>query len=314
VDRVVSDRLHIFAASMVADWYGARTDTPYAIERVIDALIPVVLARSDAATMALAVTNLWEPESDPEAEDARQMMEERLSGGSVKGPYMIWVPPRGVVPAQEPEASDFVMRVQLAAAPMLDGARVEFDLPAKVQLAKVREEGGYASVIGGLSRYWTNITDRVQGTVHVNSMQIRRVSQSDAAREALYARIGEIAKTLSLKDAVEFDTVESWTLQRLPAALLGETGFAIAQAPPRIDPADGTLMRRLVRKRLKDAADALAIVEADVKGVALLAIYEYAEHENVGSFVRSLDPGLFAKLGLVAAVVDGEVRPVFVPR
>jgi hypothetical protein len=145
-------------------------------------------------------------------------------------------------------------------------------------------------------------------------MQIRRVSQSDAAREALYARIGEIAKTLSLKDAVEFDTVESWTLQRLPAALLSETGFAIAQAPPRIDPADGTLMRRLVRKRLKDAADALAIVEADVKGVALLAIYEYAEHENVGSFVRSLDPGLFAKLGLVAAVVDGEVRPVFVPR
>lgn len=308
------DNLHLYAAALVAGWYGERTDAPYSIEGVVDGPMPVVVARDGDRTLALAVAELWERESDPEAEDARQMMEERLGGGSVKGPYVIWVPPRGVVPMQEPEASDFVMRVQLAAAPMLDGARTEFDLPVKVQLAKVREEGGYASVIGGLSRYWTNITDRVEGTVHVNSMAIRRVSQSEANREALYAQIGEIAKTLTLKDAVEFDTVESWTLQRLPSAPLGQTGFAIAQAPPKIDPADGTLMRRLVRKRLKDAAGALAAVEADVKGVALLAIYEYAEHENVGSFVKSLDPGLFAKLGLVAAVVDGEVRPVFMPR
>jgi hypothetical protein len=43
-------------------------------------------------------------------------------------------------------------------------------------------------------------------------------------------------------------------------------------------------------------------------------VYEYAEHENVGSFVKSLDPGLFAGLGLLAAVVDGEVRPIFQPR
>ena len=80
-------------------------------------------------------------------------------------------------------------------------------------------------------------------------------------------------------------------MQRLRAEPLGERGFAIAQAPPNIDPADGTLMRRLVRKRLKDANAALDAVEADVKGVGLVAIYEYAEHENVGSFVKSLDPG-----------------------
>ena len=229
------------------------------------------------------------------------MMEERLSGGSVRGPHLLWVPPRGSVPTSEPEASDFVMRVQIAAAPLQEGARTEIDLPVKVQLAKVREEGGYASVIGGLSRYWTNITDRVQGTVHVNSAQIRRVSQSEASREALFERIGEIAQTLTLKDAVEFETVESWTVQRLSAEPLGETGFAIAQAPPKIDPADGTMVRRLVRKRLRDANEALAAVDADVKGVGLIAIYEYAEHENVGSFVKSLDPGLFAKLGLIAA-------------
>lgn len=310
----MAERLHTYGASLLAKWFGQRSDRAYKLDRIVEVgPMPVYVASSAAGTLALAVTHLWEPESDPLAHDARQMMEERLSGGSVRGPHIIWVPPRGFVPPSEPEASDFVMRVQLAAAPMQPGTRNEVDLPVKVQLAKVREEGGYASVIGGLSRFWTNITDKVSGTVHVNSMEIRRISQAESSREALYERIGEIAKTLTLKDAVEFETVESWTVQRLASEPLGESGFAIAQAPPRIDPADGTLMRRLVRKRLKDANEALASVEADIKGVGLIAIYEYAEHENVGSFVKSLDPGLYARLGLVAAIVDGEVRPIFTP-
>lgn len=308
------ERLHAYAAAIIANWFGERTSRAYAVESVTDSAMPVFTARSGDDTLALAVTHLWESEADPDAEDARQMMEERLSGGNVRGPHIIWVPPRASVPANEPEASDFVMRIQLAAAPMQPGSRNEVDLPVKVQLAKVREEGGYASVIGGLSRYWTNITDRVSGTVHVNSMQIRRAAQSETTREALFDRIGEIAKTLTLKDAVEFETVESWTVQRLASEPLGETGFAIAQSPPKIDPADGTLMRRLVRKRLKEANEALAGVDARVKGVGLVAIYEHADLENVGSFVKSLSPGLFADLGLIAAVVDGEVRPIFTPR
>ena len=154
----------------------------------------------------------------------------------------------------------------------------------------------------------------MNGTFHVNSMQMRRAPQSESTRDALLDQIGELSRGLSVGSAVELDCSEAWTVQRLRTEPLGERGFAIAQAPPKIDPSDGTLMRRLVRKRLKAANEALANVAADVKGVGLLAIYEYAEHENVGSFVKSLDPGLFAGLQLVAAVVDGEVRPVFQPR
>ena len=115
------------------------------------------------------------------------------------------------------------------------------------------------------------------------------------ARTVLFDRIGELSKPLGVGDAIEFDAAEAWTLQRLRTEPFGESGFAIAQAPPKIDPADGTLMRRLVRKRLKDAAAALDTVDAATKGVGLIAIYEYADHENVGSFVKSLDPGLYAR-------------------
>ncbi len=310
----VPERLMTYTASLLVDWFTERSGHAYVIEHAIDGETPVFVARSDTGTLAVAMAPLWEAGSDPAAEDARLAMQERLDAGSVRGPYLVWVPPRGAVPGEEPAASDFAMRVQLASAPMQPGGRAEIDLPVQVQLAKVREEGGYASVVGGLSRFWTSITERVNGTFHVNSLQLRRAPQAEPVRTALLDRIGELSRGLNVGDAVEFDCAEAWTVQRLRTEPLGEHGFAIAQAPPKIDPSDGTLMRRMVRKRLKAAGETLAAVPADVKGAGLLAIYEYAEHENVGSFVKSLDPGLFAGLGIVAAVVDGEVRPVFQPR
>ena len=310
----MADRLATYAAALLVDWFAERSGKPYALESAADGDVPVFVATAGESRMALAIVPLWDVASDAAAEDARIAMEERLSEGNVRGPFLLWVPPRASVPAEEPAASDFVMRAQMACAPMQAGARNEIDLPVNVQLAKMRDEGGYASVIGGLGRFWTMITERLNGTFHLNSSAIHRAPQTEAVRTALFDRIGEISKGLNVGDAVEFDTVEAWTVQRLREDPLGQRGFAIAQAPPKIDPSDGTLMRRIVRKRLKAANEALAAVEADVKGVGLLAIYEYADHENVGSFVKSLDPGLYAGLQIVAAVVDGEVRPVFQPR
>ncbi len=308
------DRIDTYAAALLIDWFSGKTGRDYALASCDGGAPPVYRAESAEGTLAIAVAKLYEPESDAAAEDARQFMQEHLSAGLVRGPHALWVPPKASVPADEPEAADFSQRVQQTAAPLQAGGRAEVELPVSVQMAKMRDEGGYASVIGGLSRWWTLITERVNGTFHVNSSKLRRAPQSAALREKLFDHIGELSKGLNTGDAIEFDTFEAWTVQRLAREPLGETGFAIAQAPPKIDPADGTLMRRIVRKRLKDANAALDGVEADVKGVGLIAIYEYAEHENVGSFVKSLSPALFAQLGLIAAVVDGEVRPIFMPR
>jgi hypothetical protein len=305
-------RVETYLAALVGEWYAERGGTAGAVEGRVDGAIPVfVTAGGD---VAIAVAPLWEPEADPTAEETRARMEARLDAGNVHGPFLLWVPPRASVPAEEPAASDFVMRVQLAAAPVPPGGRNEVDLPVQLQMAKTRAEGGYASVVGGLGRFWTQITERVDGTFHVNSGQLRRASASAESRAALFDRIGELSRGLGVGDAIEFDTVESWTVQRLAAEPLGETGFAIVQAPPGVDPSDGTLMRRMVRKRLQSARDALASVDAREKGLALAGIYEYAEHENIGSFVKSVDPGLFAGLAFIVGVVDGEVRPVFAPR
>jgi hypothetical protein len=305
------ERLAVYAASLVSGWLGGRTGVDYALAFASDDPAPVFLADAGGKTLALAIAALWEPETDPASDASRRAMEERLDAGNVRGPHLLWVPPRAAIPSNEPEASDFVQRVQQASGPLQPGGRAEVELPVPLQLAKMREEGGYASVIGGLSRWWTLITERVNGTFHVNSARMRRAPQSAQLREALFDRIAELSRGLSVGDATEFEASEAWTVQKLSTEPLGVSGFAIAQAPPGIDPSDGTLQRRLVRKRLKDANAALAGVQADVKGVALIGIYEYAEHENIGAFVKSLDPTLYAGLALLAVLVDGEVRPIF---
>lgn len=306
--------LPLYAAALVVDWFASRSGRSYTLVSAAAGESPVFVAESPEGRLALAVAPLWEPQGDPAAEDARAMMEERLSGGLVRGPYLLWAPPRAAVPAAEPDASDFVQRVQQAAGPLPPAGRGEVALPVQVQLAKLRDEGGYASVTGGLSRWWTLITERVDGTFYVNANNMRRAPQSAETREDLFDKIGQMSQALGTGAAVEFETDEAWTVQRLPREPLGVAGFAIAQAPPKLDPTDGTLMRRLVRKRLRDAGAALDGIEADVKGVVLIAIYDYAEHENIGSFVKSLAPGLYANLALVAALVDGEVRPIFQPK
>lgn len=311
----MTDRLALFSAALLVEWFSGRSGRAYALQSAAGEGTPVFVAKSAGGeTMAVAIAALWEPASNAVAEGARQFMEERLSGGLVRGPHILWIPPRAAVPSDEPEASDFTQRVQQAAAPLQPGGRAEVEMTITMQIAKMRDEGGYASVIGGLSRWWTLITERVSGTFHVNSSKMRRAPQSAELREAIFDRIADVSKALNTGDATEIEVTEAWTVQRLTSEPLGESGFAIAQAPPNVDPADGTLMRRLVRRRLKDANEALASVEADMKGVGLIAIYEYAEHENVGSFVKSLDPSLYSGLGLVAAIVDGEVRPIFQPR
>ena len=100
----------------------------------------------------------------------------------------------------------------------------EIDLPVKVQLAKMRDEGGYASVIGGLSRFWTLITERVNGTFHVNSMQLRRAPQSEpVARGAARSHRRAVARPEASATPSSSTASEAWTVQRLRDEPLGET-------------------------------------------------------------------------------------------
>jgi len=306
----MTGRLQHYAARLLLDWLNERYAARLALSDTYD---EAFVAREGAHRIGLYVAPLWERAEPSSAwEQTLRAMEDRLDAGGVRGPFLLWTPPRARVPHDEPAASDFVQRVQLAAAPLPPSGRTEVTVPVTVKMGKVREEGGYASVVGGLSRWWTRITENVQGTYHVDSSALHRLTLDGEARERLWHDIGRLSRSVEVGQAVEFEVGEAWTLQRLPA---GETehGFALVGAPPEEDPTEGILVRRMARRRLAEANEALGGLDVDTRAVALIASYAYAEVEGAGATIKALDPSLFSRLAVVCVLVDGEVRPVFLP-
>ena len=304
------DRLTRSGARLIVEWLNRRFETSFDIaDPEGDALIAV----DGDHRLGIYIAPLWDTEPSEPWPQLVHATEERLAAGAPDGAYFLWVPPKASLPDEEPDASDFVQRVQTAAAPLPPGSRTEVTFPVPVRMGKMREEGGYASVVGGLSRWWTRITEKVDGTFHVESSAVHRLTMDGEAREKLWDTIGRLSHSVAVGQQADFEVEEAWTLQRLPESEhVG--GFTIVGAPPSVDPTDGIFVRRMARRRLQAANDVLSSLDVDLRVVGLVSIYEYAELEGAGATVKALDPALFSQLEVVAVLADGEVRPTFLPR
>lgn len=296
-----TDLLDAFAARLAFQRLAAQSGRLLSLPEAAPGQPNVFVAEADGARIGLVVARLWE--EDPGWNERRMEMAERVRA-SLRGPYLLWMPPGADLPSEEPAATDFVRRISVAGAPLAPGARTEVELPAKVRLAKTRDEGGYASVVGGLGRYWTAITERLSGTFLLDTTAIKRAPLDERTRDSMFDRVAQLATQIDTGQAVEFELWDSWTLQRLDEG----DGFAIVGAPPSFDPTDGAAIRRLLRRRLDEAAQALDSVRADARAVAFVAIVEFAEHEGVSSALRSISPALYGSFDLLLTLADGEAR------
>jgi hypothetical protein len=253
----------------------------------------------------------------PEAWDARcRELEGRLDE-SRPGSYLLWVPPGGTLPAEEPEESEWVRRVVLAASRLASGRKGEARLPLKMVLAKVRDEGGYANVLGGLSRHWTIVTEKVNGTFYLDSKGLKRLTRDEDERTELFEHIGLLSQGVEKGEAIEFEHEDAWSLQRLPrgpAARDMSEGWAISGCPEGFDTSDGAVIRRLLRQKLIAARDALPLRPGQLRALVLIGAYDYMENETAGPALRGFDPTLAASLDIVALVADTEVKPIVLSR
>jgi len=128
--------------------------------------------------------------------------------------------------------------------------------------------------------------------------------------EALLTQIAEQSAGLSVGQGVVFDAEEAWTVQKLTEG----DKVLIVGCPPSYDPADGTNIRRLMRRRVAAANEALGALEADVKALALAGIWEYAEDEGASAILRGFDPAVYSNIHVIAVLADGEARPALSAR
>jgi hypothetical protein len=230
------------------------------------------------------------------------------------GVYLLWQPPKTDLPAEEPDESEWVRRVVLTASKLASGRSGEVRLPVRLALGKVREEGGHASVTGGLGRYWTSISERLNGSFFLDSRGLNRFTKDEEERTQLYDNIGALSQGLEVGDVVEFETEDAWSLQRLPRSEGLNDGWAIAGCPPGFEPDDGSAVRRLLRRRLSDASEALSGVRGSARVLVLVGAYEYMDFENAGPSLRGFDPALAAAFDIIALVSDAEVKPIRLSR
>jgi hypothetical protein len=300
---VQTERSTLACAHLLLEWLNERFGARFELQ---EGAGEALTAWDGAHRLGLYVAPLWE--SDHAWDGRLRATEGLLDGRGVAGAFLLWVPPQ----APLPEDAGFGERVAAAAAALPPGGRTEVSFPVTVRLAKAREEGGYASVAGGLSRWWTRITENVQGTFNVDSRAVHRITRDGEARERLWQRFGEVAAGVSLGETAELEVEEAWTLQRLPEG--APAGFSLIGAPPAVDPSDGILVRRTARKRLAAANEALRGLDVELRVTGLTGCYEYVDVETASGTVKAVDPSLFSRLEVVALLVDGDVRPVFLPR
>lgn len=299
------------AAQLLMEWFNQRYGRSFSLteEAARESETPVLLAADGEYRLALAVAPLYQTEGPPGWREGLDILEARLSA-SRGGAYLLWVPPGAIPPFEEPLASDFTYRVLLAASPLSPGDRAEVQLPVRLGLGRLQDEGSYVSVQGGLTRWWSQISEGVTGSYQLDSTALHRLPAGEEARQAIFRRIAEAAAGLKPGEVVTFEAIDAWTVQRLREG----NRVALVAGPPGTDPTDGIALRRLLRKRLVAANAALDAIDAHLKGVALVGIYQYIEEERTSVALKAFDPALHSRLDLVCVLVDGEVRPIFLPR
>jgi hypothetical protein len=270
-------------------------------------------ADPEAGPISVVEADLFEA-SDAWRERCSQL-EQRLND-SRPGSYLLWVPPGGELPREEPFESEWVRQVVLAASRLASGRNGEVRLPAKMAIGKLRDEGGYASVTGGLGRYWTFISERLRGSFFLDSRSLNRFTANDEEREQLYEHIALLSQGLETGQVVEFEAEDAWSLQRLPRGTASEgieDGWAIAGCPEGFDPNDGAAVRRVLRRQLAAARERLA-GRPRPWVLVLAGAYGFMADENAGPSLRGFDPTLAAAFDAVLLVADTEVKPITMGR
>jgi hypothetical protein len=311
--EIAADLLPAYGGELFLDWLEERFQRRFAftgesLAEGPEGSPPGLVASDGEFRLALVVDRMYEPEG-PSWDARRRELEERLSS-EVQGAYLLWVPPGGRLPTEEPWDSDFVLRFKVAAASLPPGARSEVELPARLGLTKTSDEGAYVSAVGPLSRYWTTISEHVRGAYYMDATRLRRLSANEEKRQALFDQIGSAAAGLEVQRGTELDASEAWTVQRLRE---GE-GVAMVMASPTFDPTDGISVRRILRRRVGAANARFEGKPADFHALALVGVYEYATDEGASAALRGFDPSVYSNIDVVCILADGEVRVALAPR
>jgi len=294
------------ALRLFLGWFGAHYARSIAVPRAESdgAVLQASVTVGRKWELAVGVVNTVAADATLAFEAERAAVESRLDaeGRSV----VLWVPRGAPLPVGEPGLSQLALALSEANQLEADG-RLEVRRPTNLYLRRTSNTGAVVTVLGGMSAHWAQFTNRVPGSFQLNSQTLYRLPASKDEREALTERIVLAAGQPEVDDTVVVRAEDAWT-----ANDLGDGGSTVIGSPQRESDEQSSLLRRNLRKLLKQIEPGLR-AESAPKALVVLGAATYAEEEKLSWALRGMDPSLFAGYDILAVVADGVVKVLLEP-
>ena len=231
-------------------------------------------------------------------------LEERLHAYGARD-IVLWVPPGASLPDDPDHAAGLVAD---AARELEVGERGEVTFKVDVVLRKTGADGSYMSVLGGLSQHWARFTNQVMGEYQLDSSNIHRLPEDEQKITQMVDFLVLVANGIR-KDGVATTVKgeDTWRIQRLQGV---EDPIVICAPPTSV--VDGRTVRRLMRRSLREAEQALG----DAQGfriASLITLANSLDRELVTTAMRGIDPLLLAGWDYMPLLVDGQTRTLLDP-
>ena len=231
-------------------------------------------------------------------------LEERLHAYGARD-IVLWVPPGASLPDDPDHAAGLAAD---AARELEVGERGEVTFKVDVVLRKTGGDGSYMSVLGGLSQHWARFTNQVMGEYQLDSSNIHRLPEDEQKITQMVDFLVLVANGIR-KDGVATTVKgeDTWRIQRLQGV---EDPIVICAPPTSV--VDGRTVRRLMRRSLREAEQALG----DAQGfriASLITLANSLDRELVTTAMRGIDPLLLAGWDYMPLLVDGQTRTLLDP-
>ncbi len=231
-------------------------------------------------------------------------LEERLHAYGARD-VALWTPPGAALPDDADNAAGLVAD----AARELDfGARGEVTFKVDVAVRKTGSEGSYMSVLGGLSQQWARFTNQVMGEYQLDSSNIHRLPEEEQQITQMVDFLVLVANGIR-KDGVATTVKgeDTWRIQRLDGI---EEPIVICAPPTSV--VDGRTVRRLMRRSLREAEEAIGGASG-FRIASMITLANSLDRELVTTALRGIDPMILAGWDYMPLLVDGQSRSLLEP-
>lgn len=295
--------LDAVAADVFLTWLNSQRDAHYHLEG-LESHAGLLVASDQERRLALSVGLLFD-DGDEAWQRGRDSIAAKLRAAGA-GPLALWVPPDADLPGEDLTA--FVQHVAEAASPLTPGQRGQAEFPVTLTLRRLSDEGSYVRVTGGLAPHWAKLTGRIFGTYDLDTRAIHRLPEPESRLSETLDWVVLLGNGMKQGAASSFKGEDAWTVTRPSQGDL----TALIGAPPRSDPSNGTMVRKLLRQALRNGTAGLPSDTGAQRALVLLGIFRSMQEENALIALRSCEPSLFTGYDMVCLVADGLCKPLFV--